>query len=177
MSLISLGLSEIQVGAIGTDGGEATSYSKIGKTYQNTCKLQQEKADVTEHYEEGQAAPEVRRKKKKVPVLTFSIMDPDVTFLKEYIGGTVTGTGDEAEWSWSDSDVDVEASIRVIPEVGLVYTIPRADIEAVLNADMSSQGINLVDFTVTPLKPRKAGVPSIKAKKKTASFPPAATNG
>jgi hypothetical protein len=171
MSLISLGLSEIQVGQIEADGGEATSYTKIGKTYQNTCKLQQETGDVTEHYEEGQAAPEVRKKKKKVPVLTFSIMDPDPTFLKAYLGGTTTGTGDDMEWSWSDTAEEIEASIRAIPEVGLVYTIPRGDIEAVLNADMSSQGINLVDFTVTPLKPKKAGVPSIKARKKTATFP------
>lgn len=171
MSLISLGLSEIQVGQIEADGGEATSYTKIGKTYQNTCKLQQETGDVTEHYEEGQAAPEVRKKKKKVPVLTFSIMDPDPTFLEAYLGGTTTGTGDDMEWSWSDTAEEIEASIRAIPEVGLVYTIPRGDIEAVLNADMSSQGINLVDFTVTPLKPKKAGVPSIKARKKTATFP------
>lgn len=173
MSVISLGLSEVQVGNIAADGGEATAYSKIGKTYQNTCKMVQEKADVTEHYEEGQSAPEVRKKKKKVPILTFSIMDPDCTFLKAYMGGTVTGTGDDQEWSWSDTDEDIEASIRVIPEVGLVYTIPRADIEAVLNADMSSQGINLVDFTVTPLKPKKAGVPTLKARKKTAKYPTA----
>nr|DAT49655.1 MAG TPA: hypothetical protein [Bacteriophage sp.] len=174
MSVITLGLSEVQVGQIATDGGEATTYEKIGKTYQNTCKMVQEKADVTEHYEEGQSAPEVRKKKKKVPILTFSIMDPDPTFLKAYMGGEVTGTGDEMEWSWSDTDEDIEASIRVIPEVGLVYTIPRADIEAVLNADMSSQGINLVDFTVTPLKPKKAGVKTIRARKKTATFPPKA---
>lgn len=65
MGVISLGLSEVQVGQIAADGGEATSYDKIGKTYQNTCKMVQEKADVTEHYEEGQSAPEVRKKKKK----------------------------------------------------------------------------------------------------------------
>ena len=104
MSLISLGLSEIQVGNIAQDGGEATSYSKIGKTYQNTCKLQQDSADVTEHFEEGQSAPEVRKKTKKVPVLTFSIMDPDPTFLAAYMGGSVSGEGDEAMWSWSDTD-------------------------------------------------------------------------
>lgn len=171
MSLISLGLSQVQIGKIGADGGEATTYKKLGKTYQNTCKLTQESAEVTEHFEEGQAAPEVRKKRKKAPTLAFSIMDPDVDFLKEYLGGTVTGTGDTAVWSWSETDAEIEASIRVIPEVGLVYTIPRGDIEAVLNADMSSQGINLVDFTVTPLKPKKAGVPIIKAQKKTASFP------
>ena len=171
MGLISLGLTEIQVGAISEDGGEAKTYKKIGKTYQNTCKLVQESADVTEHYEYVQSAPEVRKIKKKVPILTFSIMDPDVEFLKAYLGGTVAGDADEAEWSWSDTDENIEASIRAVPEVGLVYTIPRADIEAVLNAEMSSQGINLVDFTVTPLKPKKSVVATIKAKKKTSSFP------
>ena len=59
MGVISLGLAEIQVGAIAADGGEASTYSKIGKTYEKTCKLTQDKADVTEHYEEGQSAPEV----------------------------------------------------------------------------------------------------------------------
>ena len=171
MGLISLGLTEIQVGTIANDGGEADSYTKIGKTYQNTCKLQQDSADVTEHFEEGQSAPEVRKKKKKVPVLTFSIMDPDPTFLKTYLGGTTTGEGDAMQWSWSDTDEDIEASVRAVPEVGLVYVIPRADIEAVLNADMSAQGINLVDFTATPLKPTKSGVPTIYAKKKTTTFP------
>lgn len=171
MGLISLGLSEIQVGEIASDGGCATTFTKIGKTYQNTCKLQQDNAEVTEHYEEGQSAPEVRKKRKKVPVLKFSIMDPDTTFLKSYLGGSVTGTGDTAVWSWSDVDEDIELSVRAIPEVGLVYTIPRADIEAVLNAEMSAQGINLVDFTVTPLKPKKANVATLSAQKKTSSFP------
>lgn len=171
MGVISLGLSEIQVGNIAADGGCATVFKKIGKTYQNTCKISQDSADVTEHYEEGQSAPEVRKKKKKVPVLAFSIMDPDTTFLKAYLGGTVTGAGDDAEWGWEDTDEDIEASIRVIPETGLVFTIPRADIEAVLNVDASSQGITLVDFTVTPLKPTKAGVKTITARKKTSKFP------
>lgn len=171
MSTITLGLSEVQVGEIGSDGSEATTYKKIGKTYQNTCKLTQDSAEVTEHYEEGQSAPEVRKKKKKVPILTFSIMDPDPAFLSAYLGGTVEGDGDEAVWSWGDTDVDIEASVRVIPEVGLVYTIPRSDIEATLNNDFSSQGLNLVDFKVTPLKPSKSGVKTMYAKKKTKTYP------
>lgn len=95
MGLITLGLSEIRAGKLNVDGGEATSYTKIGKTYQNTCKLQQDNADVTEHFEEGQSAPEVRKKRKKVPILKFSIMDPDPDFLKEWFGGKVDGSSDE----------------------------------------------------------------------------------
>ncbi len=73
MGVISLGLAEIQVGAIAADGGEASTYSKIGKTYEKTCKLTQDKADVTEHYEEGQSAPKyVRRKRKCLFLLSQS---------------------------------------------------------------------------------------------------------
>ena len=170
-SVITLGLSQIQVGAIEPDGDVSKAFKKIGKTYENTCTIKQDNAEVTEHYEEGQTAPEVRKKRKKAPVLKFSIMDPDVEFLQTYLGGTTTGEGDEAVWQWTDEVENIEYSVRVIPEVGLVYTIPRGDIEAVLNADMSSKGINLVDFTVKPLKPIKAGVPFMMAQKKTTSFP------
>ena len=47
--------------------------------------------DVTEHFEEGKASPEVRIKRKRVPVLTFSIMDPDPELLANYVGGTLLG--------------------------------------------------------------------------------------
>jgi len=42
-------------------------------------------------------------------------------------------------------------SILVESEQGLNFEIPNADIEAVINADMSAKGIFLVDFTVTPM--------------------------
>lgn len=150
-SVITLGLSEIKVGEAAPNGTMPTSLEKIGKTYQNTCKIAQEAAEVTEHFEEGKAAPEVRKKRKKVPVVTFSIMDPDPQLLADFIGGTVTGEGDEAVWGYDGDEVVANKAISVIPEQGLQFDIPNGDIEAVINADMSAQGIFLVDFTVTPL--------------------------
>ena len=41
-----------------------------------------------QHFEEGKSAPEVRKKQKKIPKVTFSIMDADVQTLIDYIGGT-----------------------------------------------------------------------------------------
>jgi len=151
MGVITLGLSEIKVGVAAPNGTMPTSLAKIGKTYQNTCKIAQEAAEVTEHFEEGKAAPEVRKKRKKVPVVTFSIMDPDPQLLADFIGGTVTGEGDEAVWGYDGDEVVANKAISVIPEQGLQFDIPNGDIEAVINADMSAQGIFLVDFTVTPL--------------------------
>lgn len=146
-SVITLGLSEIQVGTAAPGGTMPATLTKIGKTYQDTCKMIQADAEVTEHYEEGMAAPEVRRKKKKMPVLTFSIMDPDPTLLAAYVGGTVT-TG---VWGYDGSEEVSNKAVSVVTKQGLIWNVPNADIDAKINATFSEKGIVLVDFTVTPL--------------------------
>lgn len=150
MSLITLGLSQIKVGAAAANGTMPTQLTKIGKTYKDTCKIAQDAAEVTEHYEEGKAAPEVRKKSKKIPVLTFSIMDADVQFLIDYIGGENVGTSEAPKWGYSGDEVVANKAVKVESEQGLDFEIPNGDIEAVINADMSAKGIFLVDFTVTP---------------------------
>lgn len=144
--MITLGLTEISVGTASAEGTMPSALTKIGKTYKDTAKLQQAAADVTEHYEEGKAAPEVRKKQKKMPVLTFSIMDPDADLMSKYIGGTA----DSGKWGFDGDEVVANAAIHVESEQGLCFDIPNGDIEAVINADMSAKGILLVDFTVTP---------------------------
>lgn len=150
MSLITLGLSQIKVGAAAANGTMPNQLTKIGKTYKDTCKIAQDAAEVTEHYEEGKAAPEVRKKSKKIPVLTFSIMDADVQFLIDYIGGENVGTTEAPKWGYSGDEVVANKAVKVESEQGLDFEIPNGDIEAVINADMSAKGIFLVDFTVTP---------------------------
>lgn len=93
-SLITLGLCEIQVGAASPSGVMPDILAKIGKTYKDTAKIAQDSSDVTEHYEEGKAAPEVRRKARKIPALTFSIMDASVQDLIDYVGGENVGSAE-----------------------------------------------------------------------------------
>lgn len=151
MGLITLGLSQIQVGDAAPNGTMPTTLTKIGKTYKDTAKISQDAADVTEHFEEGMSAPEVRKKQRKIPKLTFSIMDPDQTALSTYVGGALVGTGATAKWTYDGNEVVANKAILVVTEQGLNFEIPNGDIEAVINADMSAKGIFLVDFTVTPL--------------------------
>lgn len=148
MGLITLGLAQIEVGVASVAGVMPGSLTKIGKTYKDTCKLAQATADVTEFFEEGKSAPEVRKKTKKMPVLTFSLMDPDVNTLIDYVGGALT---DGTKWGFSGTETVVNKAIRVKTEQGFYIDIPNADIEAVVNADLSMKGIFLVDFTITPL--------------------------
>jgi hypothetical protein len=147
-SLITLGLSEIQAGAAATNGTMPGSMTKIGKTYKDTCKLSQGEAEVTEHFEEGVSAPVVRNKKKKMPQLKFSIMDPDVTQLIALVGGELT---ESTKWGFDGSESVVNKAIRIVPSEGLQIDIPNGDIEAVINADMSEKGIFMIDVTVTPM--------------------------
>lgn len=146
-SLITLGLCEIRVGAAAPNGTMPTDMTKIGKTYKDTCKIAQESSEVTEHYEEGKPAPEVRAKTRKIPTLTFSIMDASVDDLVAYVGGENI----DGAWGYNGDEVVANKAIKVVTEKGLDFDIPNGDIEAVINADMSAKGIFLVEFTVTPM--------------------------
>ena len=150
--LITLGLAQILVGKAIPAGITETSgigeLTKIGKTYKDSCKMAQAAAEVVEHYEEGKSAPEVRKKHRKMPVLTFSMMNPDVAALTSYVGGkTIDLTG----FGMDGSEIVENKAIKVETEQGLEIFIPNADIEAVINAEFSTKGIFLLDFTVTPL--------------------------
>ncbi len=150
-NLITLGLCEIQVGTASPSGTMPTQLTKIGKTYKDTAKIQQESSDVTEHFEEGKAAPEVRKKARKIPTLVFSIMDASVQDLIDYVGGANVGTDAAPKWGYDGNEVVANKAIKVITEQGLDFEIPNGDIEAVINADLTASGIFLVDFVVTPM--------------------------
>jgi len=147
MGLITLGLSEIVVGAAAPGGTMPGTMAKVGKTYTDTCKINMDAATVTEHFEEGKSSPEVRKKKRKLPVLKFSIMDPDTQVLTDYLGGEIV----DGQWGFNGDESVPNRSWRAKSEQGLWTDIPNGDVEAVINADMSAKGIYLLDFTVTPL--------------------------
>lgn len=151
MSLITFGLSQILVGAASPDGIMPGSLIKIGQVYRDTCKIAQEASEVTEFFEEGKSAPELRRKTKKMPTLTFSIMSPDIQLLIDYVGGTDIGSAGASKWGFDGTELNVNKSIRVQTEQGLVVDIPNGDIEAVINGEFSAKGLFMVDFTVKPL--------------------------
>lgn len=148
-SVITLGLCEIQVGAASEEGTmpDALSMKKIGKTYKDSCKITQATSDVTEHFEEGMAAPEVRKKNRKIPQVTFSIMDANVDDLVAYVGGEKV---EESKWGYNGNEVVENKAILIKTEKGLDFEIPNGDIEAVIDGELSSKGIFLVNFTVTP---------------------------
>lgn len=153
--MVTLGLSVILVGAAAPSGvmPAIATMKKIGKAYKDTAKFGQEQSEATEHYEEGNAIPVVRKVTKKVPKFTFSIMDADIDTLVRYVGGTkvAKSSSEKTKWAFDGTEVVENCSILIQTEQGLHFEIPNAAIEATLNADMSAKGIFLVDFVITPM--------------------------
>lgn len=147
-SLITLGLSQIEAGVAATNGTMPGSLTKIGKTYRDSCKINMAASEVTEHFEEGKSAPEVRRKTKMMPILTFQIMDPDPALLADLVGGEIVNS---TQWGFNGTEENANKAIRVKSEQGMWVDIPNGDIEAVINGEFSQKGILLLDVTVTPL--------------------------
>ena len=98
MSLITFGLSQILVGAASPGRDYARKLDQNWSGIPDTCKIAQEASEVTEFFEEGKSAPELRRKTKKMPTLTFSIMSPDIQLLIDYVGGTDIGSAGASKW-------------------------------------------------------------------------------
>lgn len=152
--MVTLGLSVILVGTAAPNGvmPAVSSMKKIGKAYKDTAKFGQEQSEATEHYEEGNAIPVVRKVTKKVPKFNFSIMDADIDTLVRYVGGTKTAksSSEKTKWAFDGTEIVENCSMLIQTEQGMYFEIPNAAIEATLNADMSAKGIFLVDFVITP---------------------------
>lgn len=152
--MITLGLDEILVGAAAPTGKmpTASTMKKIGKVYKDTARITQDASDATEHFEEGKAAPALRKKSKKIPRVEFAIMDPDIDVLVAYIGGTKVekSSGEKTKWAFDGDEVVEPKSFLIKSQQGLYFEIPNGDIEATIDDDMSERGIFLVRFVVTP---------------------------
>ena len=158
MSLITLGLTKIEVGAIAVDGGMSTTLATLGYTHADSCKMVTEDPTVTEHYAEEVDDPVASVSKKGKTIVTWSIMDPDADALADVLGGTAT----LGVWESPDTQPIIEKSVKITPNVGFSIEIPRASITGKINAEFSKKGIFLVDMKATVMMPTKAATKAIK---------------
>jgi len=151
--VFTLGLSKIEVGAVGGSGDKA----ELGYTYQDTCKMTQEDAETTDFYAEEVEDPVVSISRAGKTIFEFSLMNPSPDTMEELMGGTAgkttTGATDNDKWDAPDKAPNIEKAITITPEQGLKFDIARAKVEAKINAEFSKKGILLIDVKATVLKP------------------------
>lgn len=167
----TIGLSKIEVGTIAEDGGMGETLDVLGYTYQDTCTMTQEDPETTDHYAEEVDDPVISISRGGKTNFNFSIMNPSVTVLADLLGGVGTpGTGSTPDkWEASDKIPVVEKSVRITPEQGLKFEIPRMKLVSKINATFSKSGILLIEVAGTVLQPTKTGTKKITATLMTAA--------
>ena len=167
----TIGLSKIEVGAIAGDGGMGKTLDVLGYTYQDTCTMTQEDPETTDHYAEEVDDPVISISRGGKTNFNFSIMNPSVTVLADLLGGVGTpGTGSTPDkWEAPDKIPVVEKSVRITPEQGLKFEIPRMKLVSKINATFSKSGILLIEVAGTVLQPTKTGTKKITATLMTAA--------
>ena len=143
----TIGLSKIEVGAIAEDGGMGETLDVLGYTYQDTCTMTQEDPETTDHYAE-------------------EVDDPVISISR---GGKTPGTGSTPDkWEAPDKIPVVEKSVRITPEQGLKFEIPRMKLVSKINATFSKSGILLIEVAGTVMQPTKTGTKKMTATLMTA---------
>ncbi len=144
------GLKGIYVGTADPSTGAVpamANLTKLGEVYQETCNFNQDDPEITEHREEGVAAPKVVQQSKTLPYITLSLMDPSAAVLASVFGGTPSGDN----WGINGDEADVVKSVRLVTKVGLDFGFPNALLTAKMNTTtIGDKTIVLVDVTIRP---------------------------
>ena len=161
----TIGLSKIEVGDMAADGGMGTTLAQLGYTYQDTCTMTQEDPTTTDHYAEEVDDPVVSIDRGGKTLFNFSIMNPDVEVMETLMGGVATPGIDPAADTWEAPDkvAVVEKSVKITPEQGLMFEIPRLRMRTKINSTFSKSGILLLEVAGTVMTPLKTGTAKLKA--------------
>ena len=131
--------------------------------------MTQEDPETTDHYAEEVDDPVVSISRGGKTNYAFSIMNPSVTVLADLLGGTADESN--GKWEAPDKIPVVEKSVRITPEQGLKFEIPRMKLVSKINGDFSKKGILLIEVAGTVMQPTKAGVKKMTATLLTPAAP------
>jgi len=154
-NVYTLGLSKIEMGDIGADGGMGQSLDVVGETLQGTCNITQEDPVTNDFYAEELDDPIVSISRRGKTTAAFSIANPNLDTLVKFFGGKITGTGATAKWSAPKQLPDTEMSLRITPQMGLIWEFPRMKINAKIDGSFSREKIFVIAVSGTALQPSK----------------------
>jgi hypothetical protein len=159
----TLGLAKIEIGAIAADGGMGTTLTVWGQTLQGTCNVTQDDPETTDFYAEEVDDPVVSISKRGKTTVVFSVMNPDVAALEKFFGGSVDSQVTPPTWKAPANLPAIEKSLKITPQIGLIWEFPRVKITAKLNGQFSRENIFVIEVSGAVLQPEKSGEPPYSA--------------
>lgn len=151
----TMGVSQVLFGEIAQDGGMSQSLAAVGYTNQDSCSITMDDPDVTEFYAEEVDMPVITKSKKGKVNVALSIMNPSVETLAMFLGGTAD-TSNET-WTNGTTYENIELSMRIIPDQGFIFDMPRVKIDAKINGELNNSSLMTLDITGVLLQPEKEG--------------------
>ena len=162
--IYTLGLSKIEVGDIAEDGDMGTNLAALGYTAEDSCTFEQDDPSDTEFYAEEVDDPVVIISKNGKINMGFDIMNPSLEVLKDLFGGTIdTAAG---TWSAPDKILSIEKSVKITPDQGFIYKIPRMKLTPKIVGGFSKTGMGKITIKGVVLQPSKANVSKLTFEEK-----------
>lgn len=149
-NVTALGLSSIELAEVAATGAE-TDWAALGKTYEGTCKMTEEDPTETEFYSEEDDDPQETIVKRGKTTVTWSIMNLTAATMKNVFGGEYTA--DTKTWGGPAKIYTAEKAIKITPQIGCTFIIPRGKFYAKITADFSKTGLFLAECKATILTP------------------------
>jgi len=159
-SLVTIGLAKFERAPIASDGGPGTVFTEYGGVSEDTFSFAEAEGTTKEVRIEQSSAPLKIFKKKGALILNCSIADADTDLFAALRGGSVATASGVKTYSEGDEVNDVEETIRVTSDEGLIFTINRCSVSALITGALGKNQELLLALTLTALKPKKTGVPT-----------------
>lgn len=163
MSTINNGLAKIELGPIGTDGAMGTVLERLGEVKEGSFKVNQAEGDKTEFKVEEHDDPIFIRQKKGTLAFEFEIHNPDASTFIQVWGGTKDAT--TGKYTPPVNLMPIERSLKITPEIGYGFDIPRAQLSARFSDAMGKDALLGVIVTATVMKPTKEGLANFESPK------------
>lgn len=145
-----MGLKKIFIAPASEDGSmpaKGSSWLDLGDVYKETCTLKDDDPETTEHKSEtsnkvitliGETATNVE----------LTLLDPDITQMARYFGGTVSGEKGSRKWKRPKKLPYKEWGLWLQPEEGLFVGCANVRIIPKFEITYNSKGVCLVPMTV-----------------------------
>ncbi len=146
--------------SFGTPTGTAvmpTTMTAFSKSVKGSVNLNESEPEIKELETEEDTAPEITIVSKDSQlVASWNTRDVSPAALAQIKGGTATGT---TKWAAPAKTSIIELALKMESQSGVVITVPRGRVIAVIDGTLGSDEALLVKIKVTALNPLDGGSP------------------
>lgn len=150
--LSTMGLKKVYVAPASETAGEMPAngdeWLDLGDVYKDTCQLVDDDVEETTHESET-SNKKITLTGEYVTAVNLTLMDPDLTLLARYFGGTITGSAPKRKWLRPRKPEYKEWACWLMPEEGLFIGCSNTRIIPKFEITYSAKGICLVPMKIS----------------------------